>query len=55
MSYKGSIHQSGAENSNLEYDYNVELESKVDYSHAAHAKLSTFMKKVKEKLINKEK
>jgi hypothetical protein len=40
--------------SNLEYEYKVELDSKPDYSHAAHAKLSTLMKEVKEKLITKE-
>ena len=40
--------------SNLEYEYKVELESKVDHSHAAHAKLNSLMKEIKEKLITKE-
>jgi len=40
--------------SNLEYEYKVELESKPDYSHAAHAKLSTLMKEVKAKLITED-
>ena len=40
--------------SNLEYEYKVELDSKVDHSHAAHAKLNSLMKEVKAKLITNE-
>ena len=39
----------------LNYEYQTDLESNVDYTHAAHAKLSTLMKEIKEKLITKDK
>ena len=40
--------------SNMEYEYKVELDSKVDYSHAAHAKLNSLMKELKANLITED-